>query len=273
MCCSCLWERIDFPAFLFRVGALSESQLFVCLIAVSIYAFAATVLFLVVLFRNKKRTEQDYIRYQGKILSAQMEEMKKLHMTMRGWRHDYHNHMQKIRAHLALGQADEVNKYIDQMEDELSAIDFKYKTGNREVDAILNSKLTLAEDNGLKIKCDVSLPKELPINSVDLCVLLGNLIDNAIESCEKIEGDGNRFLRIYMCIMKQHFYVSVSNATNEVVRRLDKEYITNKRGNHGHGLHRIDLIVEKYGGYVNRQNEPGVFATEIMMPLAAREAV
>lgn len=82
------------------------------------------------------------MQYQGKILSAQMEEMKNLHMTMRGWRHDYHNHMQKIRAHLALGQTDEVNGYIDQMEGELSAIDFKYKTGNSAIDAILNSKLT-----------------------------------------------------------------------------------------------------------------------------------
>lgn len=260
-------SELDFYLFLSVADSMSEPQLFLCLIAVSIYALLATVMFIIVLVRNKKRVEKNYINYQGKILSAQMEEMRNLHMTMRGWRHDYHNHMQKIRAHLALGQADEVNRYIDQMENELAAIDFKYKTGNSAVDAILNSKLTLAENNGLKIKCDVSLPEELPIEPIDLCVLLGNLIDNAIEACEKLDDNEKRFLRIYMCIMKQHFYVSVSNATNEVVRRLDKEYITNKRGNHGYGLRRIDLIAEKYDGYVNRQNEPGVFATEIMLPI------
>lgn len=70
-----------------------------------------------------------------------------------------------------------------------------------------------------------------------------------------------------MCVRKQQLYISVSNATNEVIRKLDKEYISNKRGNHGHGLKRIDLIVDKYQGYINRQNEPGVFATEVMLPL------
>lgn len=70
-----------------------------------------------------------------------------------------------------------------------------------------------------------------------------------------------------MCVQKQQLYISVSNATNEVIRKLDREYITNKRGNHGHGLRRINLIVEKHQGYISRQNEPGVFATEIMLPM------
>ena len=53
----------------------------------------------------------------------------------------------------------------------------------------------------------------------------------------------------------------------DTVLKLDSEYITTKRGNHGHGLKRINLVVEKYEGYINRQNEPGVFVTEIMLPL------
>lgn len=237
------------------------------LLIISGYAIVLTILFVVFYLINKKKAQQDFLEYQAKVLSAQMEEMKNLHKTMRGWRHDYHNHMQKIRAHLALGQISEANQYIDQMEHELSTIDLKYKTGNHAIDAILNSKLTLAEKNGLKIKCDVHLPGEISIRPIDLCVLLGNLIDNATEACEQLEKEEERFLRIYMCIMKQQFYVSVSNATNEIVRRLDRDYITKKRGNHGNGLYRIQVIVEKYDGYINRQNEPGVFATEIMLPL------
>ena len=76
-----------------------------------------------------------------------------------------------------------------------------------------------------------------------------------------------RFLRLYIGVFKKQLYVSVSNATTETVRKLDAAYISSKRGNHGHGLKRIDRVVEKYGGYVNRQNEPGVFATEILLPL------
>lgn len=232
-----------------------------------IYAIGITILLIVVCIYVYKKQEKKFYEYQNKLITSQMEETNHIYMTMRGWRHDYHNHMQKIRAHLALKEYEEVDRYIDQMETELADIDLKYKTGNTGVDAILNSKLTLAEKNGLRIKCDTLIPKELPFNPVDLCVLLGNLIDNAIEACEKMEEEENRFLRIYMCVKKSQLYISVSNATNEVVRKLDKDYITNKRGNHGHGLKRINLIVEKHQGFINRQNEPGVFATEIMVPL------
>ncbi len=225
-----------------------------------------TILFLIILFFNKRRQEQYFYEYQDKIMSMQLEEINHIYMTMREWRHDYHNHMQKIRAHLALNELKEVNDYIDQMETQLNTIDLKYKTGNTGIDAILNSKLTLAEENGLEIKCDAKLPELIPINQVDLCILLGNLIDNAIEACEKIEEKQRKFLRIYLCVMKSQLYISISNATNEVVRKLDKEYITNKRGNHGYGLRRINLIVEKYKGFINRQNEPGVFVTEVMLP-------
>ena len=74
-------------------------------------------------------------------------------------------------------------------------------------------------------------------------------------------------MRIYIGIFKEQLYLSVTNATNEVIRKLDKDFISNKRGNHGHGLKRIDRIVEKYDGFINRKNEPGAFATEIMLPL------
>ena len=75
-----------------------------------------------------------------------------------------------------------------------------------------------------------------------------------------------RFLRLYIGKFNEQLYISVSNATNENVRKLDEEYISKKRGNHGHGLKRINHIVEKYDGYINRKNEAGVFVTEILLP-------
>ena len=92
------------------------------------------------------------------------------------------------------------------------------------------------------------------------------LSDNAVESCEKLTTE-KPFIRLYIGALKKQLYISVSNATNETVRKMDSEYISKKRGNHGHGLKRINLVVEKYGGYINRQNEPGVFVTEVMLPL------
>ena len=134
------------------------------------------------------------------------------------------------------------------------------------LDAILNFKISLAEKNGIRVDYKATCPAELTVSDIDLCALIGNLIDNAVEACRDVEPK-SQFLRLYIAPMKQQFYISVSNATNELVRKLDEDYISRKRGDHGHGLKRIDVMVEKYGGYINRKNEPGVFVTEIMLPL------
>ena len=235
-------------------------------IGFGIYSLIITIAFFIVMLKKRRQYEKTLYEYQNKTLSAQIEEINELYMTMRGWRHDYRSHMQSIKAYLALNHIEAAKNYINQMETELKSIDVKYKTGNISVDAVLNSKLTLAEKSGIEIKCDAKLPEDIKILQTDLCIILGNLIDNAIEACEKIEAQ-RKFLRIYLCIMKQQIYISVSNATNERIRKSEKEFITKKKGNHGHGLKRINLIVEKYQGFVNRQNEPGVFATEIMLPM------
>lgn len=215
-----------------------------------------------------KRREEEQIReYQEKILRNQREEVGSIYQIMRGWRHDYHNHMQKIKAHLALDQIEEVSSYLDQLEEDLDKIDIAIRTGNVSVDAILSSKLSVAAKKDIEVNCRAKVPKELSVSDVDLCIILGNLIDNGLESCEKIQDGKNKFIRVYVGIFKGQLYLSVTNSTNEKKRKRERELISGKWGNHGHGLKRIDQIVDKYEGFINRKNEPGAFATEIMLPL------
>lgn len=210
--------------------------------------------------------EEKNIEYQNKLLQRQMEEVQNIYMTMRGWRHDYHNHLQSMKAYVKMGQVERLEEYLELLEQDLDHINQRVESGNVNLDAILNSKLSLAEKNGIEVDYKATCPAELSISDIDLCALIGNLLDNAVEACEKLT-EGKPFIRLYIGTMKQQLYISVTNATGEKVRKLDHEYITNKRGNHGHGLRRINLMVEKYQGYINRQNEPGVFVTEIMLPL------
>ena len=209
--------------------------------------------------------ETSSTRYQNKLLKNQVDEVQNIYMTMRGWRHDYHNHLQSLKAKLNKNQIDESIEYLNELEKDLDDIHQIVETGNINIDAILNSKLSLAIAHDIDVNVKVVIPKDLPINNIDCCVLLGNLIDNAIEACEKVEY--HPFIRLYIGLFKKQLYISITNATNEMVRKFDEEYITTKRGNHGHGLKRINNVVEKYHGYINRKNEPGVFVTEIMLPM------
>ncbi len=221
----------------------------------------------------KKTYEERAAEYQNMVLSKQVSEVQNIYLTMRGWRHDYHNHLQTLKAHLRVNQIIEAIEYLDKLELDLDQVNQLIESGNVNLDAILNSKLSLALKENIEIKFKAEVPEALTVSDIDLCVLIGNLIDNAVEACDEIVCDdvagekGQRFIRLYIGVLKKQLYISVTNATKETHRKLDEEYITTKRGNHGHGLKRINKIVEKYEGYINRKNEPGVFVTEILLPL------
>ena len=214
-----------------------------------------------------KREEDKTIVYQNKLMKQQMDEIENIYMTMRGWRHDYHNHLQSLKGYLSLNKVEQMKNYLNELETDLDSIDTLYHSGNLQLDSILNAKLAIAEKGQIRIHCDASIPPQLHVSDLDLCVILGNLLDNAIESCRKIKDSDERFIRVYIGILKKQLYISITNATSETVKQRTDHYFTTKRGDHGHGLKRVDQVVKKYDGYLNRQNEPGVFATEIVLPL------
>lgn len=198
--------------------------------------------------------------YQNKLLKNEVDEVHNIYLTMRGWRHDYHNHMQSVKAYLAMNNLAEARAYLDALEQDLEDINLLFNTGNINADAVLNAKISLAVKKGIKVDYKAVVPKTLAVSDIDLCVVIGNLIDNAVEACEKVAPE-RQFIRLYIGILQKQLYLSVSNATCETVRKFDEQYISSKRGNHGHGLKRINKIVDKYGGFINRKNEPGVFVT------------
>ncbi len=236
---------------------------FILLGAVLVTAVAAVLLTVMIMNRIQ---EKHIGEYQDKVLKTQRDEVQSIYRTMRGWRHDYHNHMQTIKAYLSMGQVEETLTYLDHLEEGLDAIDIAIRTGNVSVDAIVSSKLSVAAKKQIAVDCTAKMPERVQVTDVDLCTVLGNLLDNAIESCEKVPEE-KRFIRLYIGVFKKQLYLSVTNATVESRRKKLSELVSEKKGSHGFGLRRIDLVAEKYHGFVNRKNEPGVFATEVMLPL------
>ena len=217
-------------------------ELWIVLLIVGLAALAAGGMALAV-WALLRRTDRKIAAYQNKLLARQIGEVQNIYLMMRGWRHDYHNHLQTLKARLDMGWTAEARAYLDSLEEDLDGIRALAETGNVSVDAILNAKLSLVLKKEIALSFKAEVPQSLTVSDIDLCVILGN------------------------GVLKKQLYLSITNATAETVRKIDAAYISTKRGSHGHGLKRIDRVVEKYGGYVNRQNEPGVFATEILLPL------
>lgn len=204
-------------------------------------------------------------RFQSDLIEKQVLEIQNMYRQIRGWRHDYRNHIQNMKIQLANGEYEKLADYLGQLADDLDTVDTVVKTGSVMADAILNSKLNTAEKTNIKINVKANIPENIPLTDVELCSVLGNMLDNAIEACAKLP-ESERFMRIYIGKLKEQFYLSVQNSAGSV-RKEKGNYLSTKEGEHGYGLFRIDRVVKKYGGFVNRQNEEGVFAVEITLPI------
>ena len=237
-------------------------------IAAGILLFAAGGLLLHKYFLAlvDKRT----LEYQSDLLEKHCQEVQNMYRQTRGWRHDYHNHIQTMKAHLAMGRLTELDAYLNELDRDLTSVDTVIKTGNVMIDAILNSKISLARQRDIAVDAKAIVPKELntAISEVDLSLIIGNLMDNAMEACMRIAEPDRRFIRVYIDILKGQLYIYVMNAMEGEVKRIGRVYETLKDSrHHGFGLMRIDKVVDRYHGYLERENEEGVFATEVLLPL------
>lgn len=211
--------------------------------------------------------------YHSDLITKHTQEVENIYQQIRGWRHDYHNHIQAMLAlidteKLEKDQAEPLRSYLLNLNDDLSRVDTVIKTGNVMVDAILNSKISLAMAKKINVKAKASVPKNMHISEIDLCVIIGNLLDNAMEACLKQKDENERFIRVYIGLLKEQLYISVTNSSGGEIKKQGLFYASTKNSaSHGFGLMRVDKIATKYSGYINRQNEEGVFATELMLPL------
>jgi len=220
-----------------------------------IIVLTATLTFFITRYIYLRLAEGRINAYFNETTLRHSNEVENIYIQMRGWKHDYHNHIQVLKAHLSFGEVGKIEDYLDGLESDLNKVDSIFRTGNVMIDAILTAKLSLAKAKGIEANAKAIVPPVLPIAPIDICIVVGNLLDNAIEACELL--DEGAFIRVYLGMYKEMFYISVQNSDGG----------KKKRRSTGQGLFRIDKIAEKYGGNVNRQQEQRVYATEIMLPI------
>ncbi len=171
-----------------------------------------------------------------------------------------------MKAYAASGDMESIRAYLNKLDTDLNSVDCAVKTGNPMADAILNSKISLAKSKRIPVCVDAHIPVKLTMSELDLCVILGNLFDNAIEASLELS-EQERLIRIYMDMKNTQLYISFTNfAAGGKMRKQGKRFLTTKGAGHGLGLVRIDTIIERLDGYLSRNSEEGAFTTEILIP-------
>ncbi|MGX7109568.1 sensor histidine kinase [Facklamia miroungae] len=211
------------------------------------------------------RLDLRFHQIQQKELDDYALEVESIYRQMRGIRHDYRNHLQVMQAYLASQDYLALDQYLQELTNEMNQVDTIIRTGNTLIDALVNTKLTRAQANGVEVHASAIAPKELIISSNDLAIILGNLLNNALEATLNGKHHEPPFIRLYIAPLKNTFYISVQNS---MAQRPRQNFLSLKAPNRqGFGLKRIDTAVSKNQGLVNRQWEEGVFATEVTLPL------
>ena len=213
-----------------------------------------------------KQIDKRIAAYQRELIETHYREVENMYRQIRGWRHDYRNHIQMMKVLAANGDMDALKAYLDELDTDLNTVDTVVKTGNPMADAILNSKISLARSRNIPTQVDAHIPVKLKMSELDLCCIIGNLFDNAMEASMALPEE-KRMIRVYMDMKGTQLYISFTNFTAD--KKLKKEgrlFRSTKGEGHGFGLVRIDAIVERLDGYISRNSEDGAFTTEILLP-------
>lgn len=213
-----------------------------------------------------KQIDKRIAAYQRELIETHYREVENMYRQIRGWRHDYRNHIQMMKVLAANGDMDALKAYLDELDTDLNTVDTVVKTGNPMADAILNSKISLARSRNIPTQVDAHIPVKLKMSELDLCCIIGNLFDNAMEASMALPEE-KRMIRVYMDMKGTQLYISFTNFTAaKKPSKVGKGFKTSKGEGHGFGLVRIDDIVSRYDGYLSRNSEDGAFTTEILIP-------
>lgn len=238
-------------------GVLSALSLF----AIGLYVFGMDRIYL-----EQKKAEQYQVQAAVyKMLEEQYSQAERL-------RHDLKNHLLALRGLWEEQAWEKLGDYLKRMEGSAQLGSNEEATGNRAVDALLYQKRKMTEDKGIDWECDVRIPKQCRINEFDLCVLFGNILDNAVEACERLQrearGQGLQpFIRVRAGTVKKCFLLEVKNSMNAAEKQKGRMKEMENPQEHGIGLLNVSDVVRGYNGVMNTEMQNGIFDISVLLPL------
>ena len=208
--------------------------------------------------------DHDIYKQQIYAYQNQLEVIMESQNRVRALRHDMKNHILALQILVQRKEAEETNKYLDSMKNFMTNPEEYVKTGNDAVDSLLNYKIQKADEVLNVVETKISIPEQLRLRSFDLNVLLGNLLDNAIDASMQTE---DKKLKITIKLDKGILFLNICNSCQMIADGKKNFLETTKedKANHGIGLKNVRRIVEKYHGDITFFYENNIIQTDVMM--------
>lgn len=212
-----------------------------------------------------EHTQMELVKQEHEAYKKQSELLQTNQQELRSFRHDINNRLIALQAILDTENISEAQHYVNNMTDMINNITEFSKCGNIAIDSMINYKLSLAQKNDIKIKYDIAVPLGLNIDNDDLLIIIGNLLDNAIEATSQLEE--NRFIQILIEFSKGCLIIYTRNTYDSHLNITNGKLNTTKSNKklHGIGLKSIETAVQKYNGLLDISYNEKIFETSILL--------
>lgn len=180
--------------------------------------------------------------------------------------HDTNKHLLYIRACILAGDAQEAVDHISKTLHQMETSCQKVATGNLAIDAMVSHALSIACDYRIAVKHTIHVPAaDICVDRYDLCIVLGNILDNALEAAREVNEIGNRFIHLDLHANNHTLVIHIRNSMAAAARRKPRN-LQEPPELHGIGLSNVQRAVAKYGGHLKTAAKDGQFETVVVLP-------
>lgn len=197
--------------------------------------------------------------------------MEDIMVNIRAQKHDFINHVTTLYGLIYLNKLEEAKKYILDLAEDISFVNKIIDTGHPVITALINMKRDRILREKIMLNLDVQLPEKISFDYIDLSIIIGNLLDNAIEACLN-PSVKESFIDLKILTKVNYLVIEISNTKSNTVSiapdSLGHRFTTKEdKESHGFGLSNIKRIVEQYGGILKLEDKENIFDVYIALPL------
>ena len=250
---------------IFQSSGLSMYQIAVSIISVLVINFTVFFLFDRIARLYQEKQEKEQIEQQNKYYENQLQIINETQEASNKLRHDMKNHLRALYSDIKKGDISEAQKHISDIVDVYENGTEIIHTGYSAIDGLVNFKLQTAKQSGIRVQADVSLPSGLNLSSFDLTVILGNLLDNALQAVSLVPEKG--FVDLAIRYSKGMLLIRVSNPFKTAIKTENGKIVTTKadKKNHGYGLRSVEEAVAKYHGTIKIEADENIFTITVAL--------
>lgn len=211
----------------------------------------------------RKLEEQSLLEKQILTYSNQLDVLARSEEKVAAFRHDMKNHLADLAGMAKMQKNKEIEAYIQEMGMYMENPEEFVSTGNKAIDSLMNYLLGQAKEQLQEVDYEIFIPAELKISAFNMNVILGNLIENAIEASSQSE---DKWLSIRISYEKGMLFMNIRNSFSHELNVQNHRFIsTKKEEEHGIGLQNVEKMVEQYHGTMEITNTKNVFEVDVIL--------